>query len=107
MVRIRIQVVDAHIVVTTLSKKTNKSVTYESLEGLKRHSYYVSGSWNNWGYEEMMIDEKKPGVFTHQVTVGEACQEIFAVPGTCIARGPGRPPNGPDGAYWSVISLRP
>lgn len=124
MVKLRLQVVDAHVIVTTVSKKTARTISYESIEGPKRHTYSVSGSFNDWGYEEMVADEKRPGVFTFQVTVGANLQEFvkivvdedselalfpeegYSAPGTSIARGPGRPPKGPDGAYWAVSSLR-
>uniref|UniRef100_A0A7S0B8W2 Ketosynthase family 3 (KS3) domain-containing protein n=1 Tax=Pyrodinium bahamense TaxID=73915 RepID=A0A7S0B8W2_9DINO len=106
IVTLRLQVIDAHVKVTVLSNSMGTRVM-QSIEGPKRHSYYVSGTFNNWAYAEMTYDEETVSTFTYSGLVGESCQEYFyisadadpglsffpeaegAYPGDSIVAGPG------------------
>jgi len=85
---LRLQVVDARVTVTVLSNSLGTR-TLQSIEGPRRHTYYISGSFNNWSYDEMTYDEETPSTFRYQGTVGFSCQEYFYIavdadPGLCF-----------------------
>jgi len=78
MVTLRLQVVDAHVCVTVLSHSMGTR-TLQSLEGPKRHKYYISGTFNNWTQQEMAYDEDTLSTFRVQGTMGDSCQEYFYI----------------------------
>nr|AQS99273.1 type I polyketide synthase [Gambierdiscus excentricus] len=78
VVTLRLQVVDAHIVVTVLSNSMGTRVM-QSVEGAKRHSYYISGSFNNWSFSEMVYDEETTSTFRFKGVMSEMCQEYFYI----------------------------
>jgi len=105
IVTIRLQVVDAHVTLTILSNSMGTRVM-NSVEGPRRHSYYVSGTFSDWKCEEMSLDPETQGTFTYKGVMGESCQEFFHIladadpgltyfpeaparyPGESIVRGP-------------------
>jgi len=105
MVTVRIEVVDAHITVMVDSATKGVKV-WESIEGPKRHQYFITSTFNNWGLDEMDADESAPGVFRYQGQVGEFGEEQFQIvldedkslvyypdapdgkPGRCFVKGP-------------------
>jgi len=78
IVTLRLQVVDAHVSVKVLSQSMGTR-TMQSVEGPKRHKYYVSGSFNDWTQQEMTLDEETFSTFRYQGTIGESCQEYFHI----------------------------
>jgi len=78
VVIVRLQVIDAHVTVTVLSPSMG-TLKMQSVEGPKRHTYYVSGSFNDWGYDKMEYDENTLSTFRYTGTVGYACQEMFFI----------------------------
>nr|AQS99316.1 type I polyketide synthase [Gambierdiscus polynesiensis] len=121
VVTLRLQVVDAHITVTILSNSMGTR-TMQSVEGPKRHTYYVSGTLNNWSFSEMTYDEETSSTFRFKGAVGDTCQEYFyiaaeadtnlaffpeadgAYPGDSIVAGP-EPAE--EGRVFFLFSLKP
>jgi len=117
---IRLQVVDAHVTVSTFGLSMGARVA-ESLEGPARHSYHATGSFNRWGLQEMAADEESPGTFRCRGAVGETGEECFRIvvdadpglrlfpevpdsePGSSIAFGPDKASSN---NLWRVTSLK-
>merc|ERR1712216_384480 len=74
MIRIRLQVVDAHITVRmkNLTRGGGEQVA-QSVEGPKRHSYQVKGSFNDWAETDMVADDDWPGIFRYRGVMGPNC----------------------------------
>ncbi|CAE8683313.1 unnamed protein product [Polarella glacialis] len=71
VVRIRLEIADAHVAVTTSSEVRGDKV-WESLEGWDRHQYCVVGSWSGWVPAAMVMDPAEPGLFKAYGKVGKA-----------------------------------
>jgi len=118
---VRLQVVDAHVTVSTTST-SGGSRTVHSLEGSNRHSYHVFGSWNDMRPLEMVADARVPGVFRCRGHVGFSGTEQFSIamdadpdlilypetagsyPGDSIVRGPAA---ASQDQTFSVFALNP
>jgi len=66
---LKLQVVDAKVIVTVTSKMTGAENVWESFEGWARHDYCVAGTFNRWRPRPMVMDESMPGVFRLRVDV--------------------------------------
>jgi len=121
LVTIRVQVVDAHVTVTIISASSGTRVMHSN-EGPQRHSYHIAGSFNDWRYEEMTLDEETLGTFRFRGTVGESGYEHFYIttdqdpalayypeapssyPGSAIVRGPAQMG---EGKLFAISCLKP
>jgi polyketide synthase-associated protein len=85
VVTIRLQLVDAHIVVSAIGANVGE-LSAESDDGPMRHSYRVSGSFTDWQGEPMELDESTPGIYKYTGLMGVTCQEYFSI---CVDGDPG------------------
>eukprot|EP00933_Yihiella_yeosuensis_P004744 TRINITY_DN10914_c2_g1_i1.p1 TRINITY_DN10914_c2_g1~~TRINITY_DN10914_c2_g1_i1.p1 ORF type:complete len:674 (+),score=124.99 TRINITY_DN10914_c2_g1_i1:23-2023(+) len=69
LIRIRLEVVDAHIKVFTSSDLRGEKV-WESKEGWNRHEYCVVGSWSGGVPAPMIMEPSEPGIFRGYAKVG-------------------------------------
>jgi len=120
-VTLRLQVVDAQVTVTVLSGSIGTRVMH-SVEGPKRHTYHVAGSWNDWQYEEMTWDPETLATFRYSGAMGFTGMEYFYIsadadpgltffpeaparyPGDCMVSGPD---GVADGRLFSINCLKP
>jgi len=77
--RIRLQVVDASVTVSVTGiTKPQASWTSSSVTGPARHSYWVSGSFNDWTPQQMLPGDRT-GTFCCRGVVGPRTEERFVV----------------------------
>lgn len=76
MVKLRLEVDDGRVCVTLISEITGEKV-WESKEGWQRHDYSISGSWNEWECEPMLMDAETPGLFRYRGTIGQDMADSF------------------------------
>jgi len=123
MVTIRLQVVDAHVTVTILSASLGTRVMH-SIEGPKHHTYHIAGTFSDWRFEEMTLDEES-STFRYRGRMGDSGFEHFYIaadedlglayfpeanstyPGTAIVRGPGSISEGGQGKLFAISCLKP
>jgi len=124
LVTVRVQVVDAHVTVTVISATLGTRVMH-SVEGPKHHSYHIAGTFNDWKFEEMTLDEESLATFRYRGRVGESGYEHFYVatdadhglayfpeahstyPGSAIVRGPGAIGQAGEGKLFAISCLKP
>jgi len=61
-VKLQLRVVDSHVTVS-VEFRTLGTRSWESVDGLARKSYFVTGSFNEWSLSQMTLDDDEPGTF--------------------------------------------
>jgi len=77
-VTIQLSVKDGGFTVTA-STGSRGSTSWQSPQGRTRHLYYVAGSWDRWGLNEMATDADAPDVHTCRFVMGNRCREEFHI----------------------------
>mmetsp|Transcript_109431 Transcript_109431/g.274106 ORF Transcript_109431/g.274106 Transcript_109431/m.274106 type:complete len:1127 (-) Transcript_109431:14-3394(-) len=78
IVRIQLQVLDGEITLIASSDQTGVK-TWQSTEEELWMKYYVSGSWNKWGFTAMKRDPEERQIFRCIVRLGRTGQEEFKI----------------------------
>lgn len=68
---LKLQVVNAEVIVTVTSKATGVDMVWKSGSGWERYDYYVIGTFNKWKPQRMAMDGSSPGVFRLQGYIRE------------------------------------
>jgi len=77
LVRVQLHVADGVITVTAFSEMKGTSKTWQSDEEEDWKQYYVTGSWNRWGFSQMSVDRREPRVYRYLVELGPSGTEEF------------------------------
>mmetsp|Transcript_69843 Transcript_69843/g.227235 ORF Transcript_69843/g.227235 Transcript_69843/m.227235 type:complete len:1269 (+) Transcript_69843:98-3904(+) len=124
VVNVSLQVSDAHVTVTATSASASSRalIFAHSVEGPCRHSYNVVGTFTGGRYQQMLADDRLPGVFRLCGVVGNSGQETFRIaldgdsglvfcpetagsyPGESIVRGPAE---ADEDSVFSLFALTP
>nr|AQS99230.1 type I polyketide synthase [Gambierdiscus excentricus] len=77
-VTLRLQVVNCHVTVSIVSNSLGTRVMH-SVEGPKRHTYTVAGTFTDWKHQDMVLDEESLATFTYRGRVGDTGYEHFYI----------------------------
>lgn len=72
-VSLRLQVGDGEAMLSVISAAG--ATTFRSRRGWERRGYWVSGSWNAWVCEPLLMDASRPGVFRYRGVLGHRYSE--------------------------------
>mmetsp|Transcript_74513 Transcript_74513/g.210476 ORF Transcript_74513/g.210476 Transcript_74513/m.210476 type:complete len:1235 (-) Transcript_74513:224-3928(-) len=78
MLTVQLRVGSGRISVSAFTDTMGKMV-WESAPGRSRRVYSVTGSWNSWGFSQMLADDDDPGVHRCLLVIGPDGFEEFRV----------------------------
>nr|AQS99189.1 type I polyketide synthase [Gambierdiscus polynesiensis] len=74
-ISIQLRIVDAHVSISLASRSLGKR-SWESVDGLARKTFFVTGSFNDWSLSPMSIDDEEPGTFVFRLELQDFSAEF-------------------------------